>query len=63
MHKFWHYIRRNVARHRVRTGLTILGVGVAAFVVTYLAAIFDSRAQLVSRASQTLLVIHEKDVY
>ena len=63
MLKFWRYVGRNMARHRVRTALTVVGVAVAAFIVTYLATIYDSRAQLVARASQTMLVIHEKDVY
>ena len=63
MFRFWHYIVRSVVRHRVRTALTIFGVGVAAFIVSYLVAIFDSRSQLVAQASQTTVVVHQKDAY
>jgi len=63
MFKYWRYILRSMARHRVRTVLTMMGVAVAAFIVSYLAAIFDSRSQLVSRASQTTVVVHQKDAY
>ena len=63
MLRFWRYVLRTMARHRVRTALTVVGVAVAVFIVTYLYAIYDSRSQLVARASQTVLVVHEKDVY
>ena len=63
MFKFWRYVTRNVWRNPIRTVLTILGVGVAVFVVTYLCAIFDSRSQLVAGAASTMLVVQEQDVY
>jgi len=63
MFKFWRYVMRNVWRNPVRTVLTVLGVGVAVFIVTYLFTIFDSRRQLVAGAASTMLVIQEQDVY
>ena len=63
MFRFWHYILRSVARRRMRTALTVFGVGVAAFIVSYLVAIFDSRSQLVAKASTTTVVVHQKDAY
>ena len=59
----WRYILRNLARHRVRTILTIVGVAVAGFIVSYLVAIADSRSRLVAQASQTTVVVHQKDAY
>ncbi|MBU0756235.1 MAG: hypothetical protein KJ645_13925 [Planctomycetes bacterium] len=63
MFKFWRYILKNTGRNPVRTSLTVLGVGLAAFIVIYLVAVFDSRNQLVARSADTLLVVNEKDVY
>jgi cell division protein FtsX len=63
MFKFWRYVTRNVWRNPIRTVLTVFGVGVAVFVVTYLFAIFDSRSQLVAGAASTMLVVQEQDVY
>lgn len=63
MFKFWRYILKNTARNLVRTTLTVLGVGLAAFIVIYLVAVFDSRNQLVAQSADTLLVVNEKDVY
>lgn len=63
MFKFWRYVIRNVWRNPVRTMLTVFGVGVAVFIVTYLTTIFDSRNQMVAGAASTILVVNEKDVY
>lgn len=63
MIKFWHYIFRSMKQNLIRTVLTIFGVGLAAFIVVYLVAVFDSRNQLVAKSSDTLLVLNEKDVY
>jgi hypothetical protein len=63
MIKFWRYIFRNMGHNLVRTVLTVLGVGLAAFIVVYLIAVFDSRNQLVAKSADTLLVVNEKDVY
>jgi len=59
--KFLPYLLRSAWRNRLRTILTLTGVGVAAFLVTGLAAILESRQIAVSTASQTLLVVSEKD--
>lgn len=63
MFKLWRYILRNVGRNPVRTVLTVFGVGVAVFIVTYLFAIYDSRNQVIAKQTQTLLVVNEKDIY
>ena len=63
MFKFWRYVTRNVRRNPVRSALTIFGVGVAVFIITYIAVIFDSRNQVVAGAASTLLVVQEEDVY
>ena len=63
MFKFWRYILKNTGRNLVRTVLTVLGVGLASFIVVYLVAVFDSRNQIVAQSAETLLVVNEKDVY
>jgi len=63
MFKFSSYIFKNMRRNLVRTALTILGVGLAAFIVIYLVAVFDSRDRVVEQSADTLLVMGEKDVY
>jgi cell division protein FtsX len=63
MIKLWRYVTRNVWRNPVRTMLTVLGVGVAVFIVTYLFTIFDSRSQVVANAASTILVVQEEDIY
>jgi cell division protein FtsX len=54
------YLFRSAWRNRLRTLLTVMGVGVAVFLVTGLAAILQSRQAAVEQASQTLLVVSEK---
>lgn len=63
MFKFGGYIFKNMRQNLIRTLLTVFGVGLAAFIVIYLIAVFDSRNQLVAKSSDTLLVVGEKDVY
>lgn len=63
MFKFLHYVFRNMTRHKIRTTLTVFGTGVAIFITTYLASIHDSRAVISESASQTIVVVHERDVY
>ncbi len=63
MFKFLHYIFKTMAQNRVRTLLTVFGVGLAAFIAIYLLAVFDSRNQVVANSAETLLVVNEKDVY
>jgi len=63
MWKFRRYVLKNLGNNPVRTALTVLGVGLAAFIVVYLVAVFDSRNQLVQKSADTLLVVNEKDVY
>jgi ABC-type antimicrobial peptide transport system permease subunit len=61
--KFLPYVLRSAWRNRLRTLLTVLGVAVAVFLITGLAAILDSRTRTVEAASQTVLLVNEKDVY
>ena len=61
MIKLLPYMLRSAWRNRLRTVLTLGGVGVAVFLVTGLAAILESRQTAVSSVSQTLLVVSEKD--
>ena len=63
MRNLWRYTLRNMLRHRVRSILTIFGISLSVFIVTYLASIFDSRRQLTAGTSETTLIVHEKDVY
>lgn len=63
MFKFWRYIFKNMGQNVIRTTLTVLGVGLAAFIVIYLVAVFDSRNQLVTQSADTLLIVNQKDVY
>ncbi|MHC4818156.1 MAG: hypothetical protein ACYTF8_08890 [Planctomycetota bacterium] len=63
MIKFLPYVLRSAWRNRLRTLLTVLGVAVAVFLITGLAAILDSRTRTVEAASQTVLLVNEKDVY
>lgn len=63
MFKFTGYILKNIRQHFVRTVLTVLGVGLAAFIVIYLLAVFDSRNQVVAQSADTLLVMGEMDIY
>lgn len=63
MIKFLPYVLRSAWRNRVRTALTVLGVGVAVFLIVWLAALLDSRARTVEMASKTTLLVNEKDVY
>ena len=61
MIRFLPYLFRSAWRNRLRTILTLFGVGVAVFLVTGLAAILESRQAAVRAASQTVLVVSEKD--
>ena len=61
MIKFVPYLLRSVWRNRLRTVLTLSGVGLAVFLMSGLGAILESRQIAVRTASQTLLVVSEKD--
>jgi cell division protein FtsX len=61
--KFLPYVVRSAWRNRLRTLLTVLGVAVAVFLVTGLAAILESRARTIEAASRSVLLVNEKDVY
>jgi len=61
--RFLPYILRSAWRNRVRSVLTVLGVAVAVFLISGLGALLDSKAQALEEASQTILVVSEKDVY
>jgi cell division protein FtsX len=61
--KFFPYVVRSAWRNRLRTLLTVLGVAVAVFLVTGLAAILDSRTRTIEAASESGLLVNEKDVY
>ena len=55
------YVWRSVSRNRVRSILTVAGVAVGVLIVTWLAAVRDSRRHALDAASQTTLVTGEKD--
>jgi len=61
MIKLLPYVVRSAWRNRLRTLLTVAGVGVAVLTVTGLAAILESRQTAVRAVSQTLLLVSEKD--
>ena len=61
MIRFLPYVLRSALRNRVRTALTVFGVGTAVFLVTGLAAILASHQRAVEAASQTILTVSEKD--
>ena len=63
MIKFAPYVLRSAWRNRLRTLLTVLGVAVAVFLITWLGAILDSRTRTLAAASQSILLVNEKDVY
>ena len=56
MIKFLPYVLRSAWRNRVRSMLTVLGVAVAVFIVTFLAAVRESRSKAVEAASETTLM-------
>ena len=60
MIRFLPYLLRSAWRNRLRTVLTLTGVGVAVFLITGLAAILESRQAAVEAASQTVLVVSEE---
>ena len=62
MLKFIPYIVRSAWRNRVRSTLTVLGVAVAVFIVTFLAAVRESRSKAVEAASETTLVTTQAKV-
>ena len=61
MIKLLPYVVRSAWRNRLRTILTLGGVGLSVFLITGLAAIRESRQAAVRAVSQTLLVVSEKD--
>ena len=61
MIKLLPYVVRSAWRNRLRTILTLGGVGLSVFLITGLAAILESRQAAVRAVSQTLLVVSEKD--
>ncbi len=63
MIKFAPYVLRSAWRNRLRTLLTVAGVAVAVFLITWLGAILDSRTRTIEAASQSVLLVNEKDVY
>ena len=54
MIKFLPYVLRSAYRNRLRTLLTVMGVAVAVFLITWLAAILDSRTRTVEAASPAI---------
>ena len=63
MIRFLPYVARSAWRNRVRTVLTVLGVGVAVFLIVGLGAFLVSRARAQAAASESILVVSQKDVY
>lgn len=63
MIRFLPYILRSAWRNRIRSVLTVLGVAVAVFLISGLGALLDSKARALKEASQSILVVSEKDVY
>ncbi len=63
MIRFVPYIIRSSTRNRVRSGLTVLGVAVAVFLMTGLGALLESRTKAIEGSSATTLVVSEKDTY
>ena len=57
------YIFRSAFRNRIRTALTVLGVGTAVFLMTGLAAILTSHSRALAAVSDTTLLVSEMDVY
>jgi len=55
------YMVKSAWRNRVRTVLTVLGVGIAVFLVAGLGSILDSRLRAVETASDTTLIVSQKD--
>ncbi len=62
MIKFMPYIVRSAWRNRVRSTLTVLGVAVAVLIVTFLAAVRESRTKAVEAASETTLVTTQEKI-
>ena len=62
MIKFMPYIMRSAWRNRLRSALTVLGVAVAVFIVTFLAAVRESRTKAVEAASETTLVTTQQKI-
>ena len=62
MIKYLPYIMRSAWRNRVRSTLTVLGVAVAVFIVTFLAAVRESRTKAVEAASETTLVTTQEKI-
>lgn len=63
MIKYLPYVARSAWRNRVRTVLTVLGVGVAIFMIAGLGAFLTSRSRALEAASESILVVSQKDVY
>ena len=63
MLKFVPYLTRSILRNRGRSVLTVLGVGMAVFIVTGLGAILNSRTRALEAASETTVIVSEKDQY
>jgi hypothetical protein len=63
MIRYLPYVARSAWRNRVRTVLTVLGVGVAIFMIAGLGAFLASRARAQEAASESILVVSQKDVY
>ena len=63
MLKFLPYLLRSITRSPGRSVLTVLGVGVAAFIVTGLASILESRTRAMESASETVIIVSERDQY
>ncbi len=62
MIKFIPYIVRSAWRNRARSILTVLGVAAAVFIVTFLAAVRESRTRAVEAASETTLVTTQEKI-